>query len=194
MRITRPVTAIRSCVRRRSDPRSSAWAAACSGPAALMDVGRTNVTTRQAPDFEGFVAHLSRTLSSAATEELDEAIVEGLRDLALHLGVQRAFLGRMRDGLVYSDHFWLHPDLRSEQTELYRVFDPTDFPIVGRSLAGETVAIRSLDEIPESSAERRYMEQTGGFLDVDYEDGQGDTLFAYNIQHRGAILAFNVTF
>lgn len=33
-----------------------------------------------------------------------------------------------------------------------------------------------------------------GFLDVDYEDGQGDTLFAYNIQHRGAILAFNVSF
>ncbi len=33
-----------------------------------------------------------------------------------------------------------------------------------------------------------------GFLDVDYKEGQGDDLFAYDIQHRGAILAFNFTF
>lgn len=33
-----------------------------------------------------------------------------------------------------------------------------------------------------------------GYLDVDYEDGQGDDQFAYDIQHRGAILAFNFSF
>ncbi len=33
-----------------------------------------------------------------------------------------------------------------------------------------------------------------GYLDVDYEDGEGDNLFAYDMTHRGAILAFNFTF
>jgi transcriptional regulator with GAF, ATPase, and Fis domain len=112
-------------------------------------------------DFESFVGDLSRTLASAKPAGLGDAIVVGLRGLALHLGVQRAFLGRLRDGLLCSEHFWLHPDLKPEQTEFHRLVDPAGFPVVGRSMAGETVAIHSPEETPESSAERRYMEQIG---------------------------------
>ena len=118
-------------------------------------------TAVPAREFEHLLARLSRRLSSASTDKLNDAIVAGLRELALHFGVQRAFLGRLRNGLVYADHVWMHSDLSEEQTEFYRVFDPADFPIVGRSVAGETVAIRSREEIPESSAERRYMDHTG---------------------------------
>lgn len=60
---------------------------------------------------------------------------------------------------------------------------------VGSDLAWNVAALLERD-----LSRRTSLLLGAGFLDVDYEDGQGDTLFAYNIQHRGAILAFNFTF
>lgn len=33
-----------------------------------------------------------------------------------------------------------------------------------------------------------------GLLDIDYEDGSGSKLFAYDVRHQGAIVALNFSF
>ncbi len=60
---------------------------------------------------------------------------------------------------------------------------------VGSDLAWNVAALLERD-----LSRRTSLVLGGGVLDVDYEEGSGDERFAYDIQHRGMILALNITF
>jgi hypothetical protein len=60
---------------------------------------------------------------------------------------------------------------------------------VGSDLAWNVAALLERD-----LSRRTSLILGAGYLDVDYEDGQGDELFVYDIKHTGLLLAFNFTF
>jgi len=116
---------------------------------------------RQSLEFERVVGRVARSLAAAEPDEIDDAVTSGLRELALDLQFDRAFLGRLQEGNIVVTHYWLEPGLQEEQKSFHRLVNAEEFTLVTKSLAGETIAIRSPDEVAASMAERQYMEQCG---------------------------------
>ena len=96
---------------------------------------------------------------------------------------------------VGGDEDWIDPyiGLRYEHqfAEKWTVMLRSD---VGGFGVGSDLAWNVAAFLERDLSRRTSLMLGAGYLDVDYEDGQGDELFVYDIKHTGLILAFNLTF
>ena len=111
---------------------------------------------------ELLVVDLMNTLLGLGREEVEQGLDKALEHLGLACGFDRTFLFRCRaDRTQYNSHEWVRPGV-APLKDLMQMVDPAGHPLWHQAFdAGQIVAIRSVTDLPEGSAERQFLEDIG---------------------------------
>lgn len=119
---------------------------------------------RHRVEFETLIANISTRFANLDDEELDEAIEETLRNVAVFIGADRSHLMMLSEDQlsIRMTHEYDGPGIPSRK-EYYGDLPAASFPWwIGRLLRAETVAIDALDLLPaEAVNEKRILERQG---------------------------------
>ena len=110
--------------------------------------------------FIRFIGQLSTRLTTVQAEAVDAEILRALEGLVNELGTDRASFYQFdtQSRAVVSQHQWARPGIELDTANAVR-----ELPwFRARLLAGETVVLNALDELPpQAAAERRFAERAG---------------------------------
>ena len=118
--------------------------------------------TIDALGFEDVLAELSTAFVRATADQISSEIVRWLQNIGLALEVDRASIGQINpsDGFLYATHEWARDGIAPLPHALNA---NQQVPWLAHKIfAGETVVLRSVEDIPpEAAKDREYARQVG---------------------------------
>jgi diguanylate cyclase (GGDEF)-like protein/PAS domain S-box-containing protein len=123
---------------------------------------------RHRVEFEKLIANISTRFANLDDEDLDAAIQDSLRDVAVFVGADRSHLMMMSedDLSIRMTHEYDGPGIPPRK-EYYGDLPAASFPWwIGRLLRGEAVVLDSIDDLPAEAVNERRIAERGDIRSI----------------------------